>query len=211
MRQSFPASIRRLPALIAAAFLPVLFLSFAAAEAQDATGNECDDAIRALITEAGGAADYPGADVVRVFDRTDVDVEASGLSHTRHHTLTKILNDQGCLGQAALRFDYDPTSNFVDILSVRIFRASGKVEDVDVSSYSDAYQPAHMLYWGMRMKVVALPRLEVGDAVEVKSYMKGFLIAYLKGSDSDGDERYIPPMRGHFYDMILFEETIPSK
>lgn len=217
MGKSDSALIRRLLAVIAAVMLfgpfsPVFEREVSAGTGVPAPfGNENDDTIRTLIKAAGEAADYPGAAIVRVFDRTDVDVEESGLSHTRHYTVTKILTDAGCLDQAALRFDYDPTSNFVDIRSVRIFRASGEVEDIDVSSFADAFQPAHMLYWGMRMKVVALPRLEKGDAVEVKTYMKGFLIAYLDRSGPDGDERYIPPMRGHFYDMILFEETVPIK
>ena len=85
-------------------------------------GAQTDDEIRLLIAKAGEAKDYPDAAVVAVFDRMDVTVEESGLAHYRRHTLAKILTDAGALQQAALRFDYDPASNFIDVESVRIFR-----------------------------------------------------------------------------------------
>jgi len=172
---------------------------------------QSDTEIRKLIDAAGTAEDYGGAGLVKVFDRTDVDVEKSGLNHIRHHVLTKVLTPAGCRDLSAMRFDYDPATNFVEFKKLRVFRAGGAVEDLPLDRFVDRIQPANGIYWGMRMKVVPLPRLEVGDAVEVKTYKKGFLIAYLDGGKGSGDERYIPPMRGHYYDMILFEESVPIK
>ena len=186
-------------------------------------GAQTDEELRLLIAKAGEAKDYPDAAVVAVFDRMDVTVVESGLAHYRRHTLTKILTDAGALEKAALRFDYDPASNFIDVESVRIFRKSGATENVDLSTLRDLFAPASMIYWGARMKIIGVGRLEVGDAVEVRTYKKGFEIAYLgegeggageSGSGAgrtDDDSRYIPPMRGHFYDVVYFQDTYPFK
>jgi hypothetical protein len=178
---------------------------------------QTDDDLWALIEKAGGKQDHDEAPWVMIFDRTDVDVEDSGLAHTRHHTLRKILSDDGILQQAVQRFNYDPASNFIRIESVRIFRSDKTVEVVDGSTVRDLYAPARMIYWGARMKLLGLPRLEIGDAVEIKTYKKGFEIAYLNegsgfsssGTNEGDDSRYIPPMRGHFYDMVVFAANHP--
>ncbi len=180
---------------------------------------QTDDEIRALVSKAGEAKDYPEAGFVAVFEKIDVTVEETGLAHYRRHTLTKILTDEGALAKAALRFDYDPASNFIAIESARIFRRGGAVETVDLALARDLFAPASMIYWGARMKTLQLPRLEPGDAVEVKTYKKGFEIAYLgdgEGSGTGGatagnDERYIPPMRGSFYDVVYFQDAYPIK
>ncbi len=170
---------------------------------------QTDQELKALVKAAGDGAANGNAELVKVFDRTDIDVEASGLSHIRNHTLTKVLSAAGIRSLGALRYDYDPATNFIEIRKLRILRAAGGIEELDGNDFVDAVQPAHAIYWGMRMKVFSLPRLEIGDAVEVETYKKGFLIAYL--GDGGDDERYIPPMRTHYYDMILFEEANPIK
>jgi hypothetical protein len=178
---------------------------------------QTDDELWTLIEQAAGSQENGGADWVMIFDRMDVDVEDSGLAHTRHHTLRKILTDDGILEQAVHRFDYDPASNFINIERARILRKDRTIEEVDVAGARDLYAPAYMIYWGARMKLLGLPRLEIGDAVEIKTYKKGFEIAYLGaeagaaaiGGDDEDDERYIPPMRGHFYDVVVFAAQHP--
>jgi transglutaminase-like putative cysteine protease len=180
---------------------------------------QTDDEIRALVSKAGEAKDYPEAGFVAVFERIDVTVEETGLAHYRRHTLTKILTDEGALAKAALRFDYDPASNFIAIESARIFRKGGAVENVDLAGARDLFAPAQAIYWGARMKTLQLPRLAHGDAIEVKTYKKGFEIAYLGDHGEGGagatavgdDERYIPPMRGSFYDVVYFQDAYPIK
>jgi len=211
-------SMHRLSALPVAALVLLVFAACAAAQTDEET--------RSLIAKAGDAKAYPDAAVVSVFDKTDVAVEESGLAHYRRHTLTKILTEAGVLDRAALRFDYDPASNFIDVEGIRVFRKGGAVETVDLAAVKDLYAPASMIYWGARMKVVGLPRLEVGDAVEVRTYKKGFEIAYLGAEDvgapaadqvrggaqtATDDSRYIPPMRGHFYDVVYFRDSYPFK
>jgi hypothetical protein len=60
-----------------------------------------------------------------------------------------------------------------------------------------------MIYWGASQKMIEIGRLELGDAIEIWSYKKGYTYALLFDNQPDGDDsRYIPPMRGHFYDIV---------
>ncbi|MCP4545289.1 MAG: DUF3857 and transglutaminase domain-containing protein [bacterium] len=181
------------------------------------------EAIR-LLVEAD-ATPYEGANSLVLFDRTLVDVEESGLSHRHHHRFVKILEPAGALALRALRFEYDPASNFIELRGVRIHRADSTVVVIDTDLAVDVTQPAGTIIWGARMKVLGLPPLKPGDGVELLTYTKGFLIAYLDdetlpdgtdgspgaatSSDLTADERYIPPMRGHFYDTALFQGHTP--
>jgi len=188
---------------------------------------QTDEELWRMIKEAGDSSDYPASDVLYIFDRVDVTVEKTGLAHYRRHRLIKVLTNKGALKEGVMRFDYDPSSNLIEIESIRIFRKDGSIDTVGTGSIKDIYAPAHMIYWGARMKLVQLPRLFDGDAIEIKTYKKGFEIAYLfddranllfsgcgdgeSARKSSEEERYIPPMKGHFYDVVLFQGTNPVK
>ncbi|MBU1701746.1 MAG: DUF3857 domain-containing transglutaminase family protein [Candidatus Eisenbacteria bacterium] len=158
---------------------------------------------------------FEEADRILLFDRTTIEVEESGLSHRYHHQFIKILKPAGAVATRALRFDYDTSSNIIEIRSVRIYHADSTTIDVDPETAVDVTAPADLIYWGGRMKVLGLPRLMPGDAVEILTYMKGFQIAYLTEEPSSftpvasEDSLYIPPMRGHFYDVVLFQGDLP--
>ena len=154
--------------------------------------------------------EYKDADIVTVFDSTHVVVEESGLSHLNIHTLTKIITVDGAKSQSGHRFDYDPASNMVEIKKVAVHKKDGTVQNVDLTKLIDRPQPQRMIYWGPRMKVIGIDNLQKGDAVEVQYYTKGFMIAYLTETMED-ESRYIPPMRGHYYDTILFGTGHPVK
>ncbi|MBP7147748.1 MAG: DUF3857 domain-containing protein [Acidobacteria bacterium] len=190
------------------------------AHAQEPPAPRSDDDLRALIANAGGRDENGGADVVKVFRRTRVEVEPSGLAHIYEHHLLKCLSAAGAAELARVRLDFDPASNVIELRSLRVLRKSGAVETVDAAAGVELPQPQHMIYWGPRMRLYAVPRLEPGDALEIQTYMKGFLIAYLDdlaggaaGAAPGGsaDDKYVPPMRGHFYDVITFQEDTPVK
>jgi len=166
------------------------------------------DPLRHLIDAAGDAKKYPDAAAVVVFDSTVIRMEPSGLTHVVSRTLTKILTTEGIKNFRAMRFDYDPASNIIEVRRVAIHRKEGKVEEISLSAIQDLFAPASWIRWGGRMKLLALPSSEVGDAIEVETYKKGFQIAYL-WQPPEEDERYIPPMRGHFYDVVLFGAQYP--
>ncbi len=167
--------------------------------------------VATLVAEAGTTDDYPDAATVTVLDRTTSDVEESGLAHVDNRVVIKVLTRAGAVATGTQRFDYDPATQLIEIRTVRVHRADGTWEDVDPARAVDVSQPAHMIYWGARMRVLQLPRLAVGDAVELETYRKGYMIAYLGESQADDDSRYIPPMRGHWYDVQLFQSNVPMR
>ena len=58
-----------------------------------------------------------------------------------------------------------------------------------------------MIYWNASQKMVEVGHLEIGDAIDIQMYKKGYTYALLQGDD---DSKYIPPMRGHYYDIVEF-------
>lgn len=151
-------------------------------------------------------AQFNDYDIVTVFDSTDVQMEESGLSHVYGHKLYKILTLAGGRDFNTVKMDYDPLSAYVEIRSVVVYRKNGDVDTLD-APVLDYPAPAYMIYWGARQKMVAIGRLDPGDAVEVTTYKKGFTYALLQGDDPDA--KYIPPMRGHFYDIVPFWSDQP--
>lgn len=155
-----------------------------------------------LIEAAGSRKTNKGAHVVGVLDRTYVHVMPSGLAHVTRRRVWKALSDRGGALLAVRRFDYDPATNVIRFKRIRVHRKGKAPKDYPGTWAKDLPQPAGWIFWKTRMKIVGLPRLWTGDALEVITYSKGFQIAYL----GIGDERYIPPMRGHYYDTVLFSD-----
>lgn len=166
-----------------------------------------------LIRNAGDAEDYPDSDYLVIFDSTSVDVQESGLSYRDYHKLYKVLTPEGAKKLNHLKYRYDPLSAHVDIKTVKIYRKDGTVEELDMEKERDYPAPARMIYWGARHKMVNIGNLEPGDAVEVVRFMKGFTYALLQEDTPPSDDKYVPPMEGHFYDIVEFwnEEPVQRK
>ncbi|MCD4681024.1 MAG: DUF3857 and transglutaminase domain-containing protein [Bacteroidales bacterium] len=164
------------------------------------------DDIPQLIKKSGGPVEYPNDKLLVIFDSMYVDVQETGLSYVHTHQLFKVLTPKGALDLSVIKYGYDPLSAYVDILGVNIYREDGSIEKLDTSMVLDYPAPARMIYWGAREKMIKVGHLEPGDAVEVLLFKKGFTYALLQ---EDEDERYIPPMRGHFYDIIPFWSSNP--
>lgn len=192
--------MRFLKNIITTSVLALLFTSLYAQQ----------DDLGTLIKKSGEAKDYPKSQVLTIFDSSIVDVEESGLSHFRTHTLQKVLTDKGITNLSVIKFTYDPFSAYMIIEKVRIHRKNGSVEEVLSSRIYDYPQPANLILWGAREIMVAPGRLDIGDAIEIVTYKKGFSYALLLDNP---DEKYIPPMRGHFYDIVPFwsSEDVLSK
>jgi len=88
-----------------------------------------------------------------------------------------------------------------------------------VTQVHDLPAPQSAIYWSDRIKTLQLPRLEVGDGIEVVTFSKGFTYALLGAgaagaagsalADAPGDEKYIPPMPGEYFDIVLFAGDAP--
>ncbi|MBC8321800.1 MAG: DUF3857 domain-containing protein [Bacteroidetes bacterium] len=158
-----------------------------------------------LIKESGCSKDYPNDNLLIIFDSTKVDMKESGLSYYNTHTLYKVLTTNGAKDLNIIKYGYDPLSAYVDIKNVTVYRINGSIEELDMSKVLDYPAPARMIYWGAMEKMIEIGRLEPGDAVEVFLFKKGFTYALLQ----DDDDQYIPPMRGHFYDIVPFWSNDP--
>jgi len=164
-----------------------------------------------VIQNAGDAEDYPNSDYLVIFDSTQVDVQESGLSYRNYHKLYKVLTPEGAKKLNHLKFRYDPLSAYIEIKSVRIYRNDGSIEELDMEKVRDYPAPARMIYWGARHKMINIGNLEPGDAIEVKRFMKGFTYALLQEDNPPSDSKYVPPMEGHFYDIVEFWNDEPVK
>jgi len=172
-----------------------------------------DDVIRAKITAAGDATRHK-ADAVVVLDETDVTVRPSGIGTARSHVVIKILREPAVRTQGVQVFPFDPHTNRLDLLAVRIYRADGRIEDVALDAKIEQPQAAGSIFWGTRQYLVSLPRLAVGDAVEKLSALTGFNVAYLTGvageeRSGDGEcnalgQELRPPVPGHWHDEVHF-------
>ncbi|MCX6268903.1 MAG: DUF3857 and transglutaminase domain-containing protein [Bacteroidetes bacterium] len=161
-----------------------------------------------LVKTAGDATTYPNHDQLIIFDSTLVDMQETGLTYVVSHTLTKVLNTHGALELNVVKYGYDPLSAFVEIKKAVIYKNDGRIIELDVQKVMDYPAPARAIYWGAREKMLETGRLEPGDAVEMVMFRKGFTYALLT---SDDDDKYIPPMKGQFYDIVEFFGTYPVK
>ena len=139
-----------------------------------------------------------------IYDSTSVVMEESGLSHVINHQRIRANDYAGCRDLATIKVDYDPLSAYVEFRQVLVHHADGSVEDVLLRVY-DYVAPARLIYWGASQKMVQIGHLDPGDEVEYTTYRKGFTYALL----GDDDSKYIPPMRGHFYDIVPFWSDNP--
>ena len=159
-----------------------------------------------ILAKAGNRSDFPDAPYLVIEDRTEVRVTEAGLAHMEKTVFYKVLTEDGARELKALTFGYDPQSAAVEIRELKIIRRNGQEEIVPLSLVTDYPAPARMIYWGAREKMIPLPRLEPGDGLRVKTYQKGFTYALLLDRD---EEKYVPPMKGHFYDIVPFYASVP--
>ena len=70
--------------------------------------------------------------------------------------------------------------------------------------------PARAIYWGARQIMLELGELRPGDIVDYEIEKKGFTYALLGNLPAEDDSRFIPPMRGQFYDIVPFWANEPT-
>jgi len=212
-------SVRLMAVLFVALILATPIFAQMEADRPTPPGTKPPVTLFTRLADAGVADDFPGHDFVTVYDHSINRVMDSGVTYVDLYQLTKVLTDQGCLDLSALRWDYDPNSSFIELKEVNIVRGEETIS-VPVEDVIDLPAPQRSIYWNNRIKVLQLPRLEVGDGIEVKAMRKGYNYALLADDvetdfdaqnliASDGDDRYIPPMAGHYFDIVLFQSDVP--
>jgi len=187
--------------------LALLSVVMATGLVADALGWDLPAAEMRQVLAAVKAEHYAGAASVVVFDRQDVTVEDNGLSRVVQHTLTKALDATGARALSARMLAYDPLSAEVELLRCRVFTA-GAVREIDPKTVQDNPDPQDLIFWNARHKLVPVGRLEPGDAVELVTRRMGFTYALLDGPQG-AEARFVPPMAGHFYDIVPFWSDRP--
>ncbi len=163
--------------------------------------------LRNLVSALGPAKQYSNCDYITLFDSTKVKMQESGLSYYLEHRLIKILTPAGAKHFNVFKYDYDPLSAMAEIQKVVIFYKNGGERELNLKDEIDYPAPAGTILWGARHKMTELGRLEAGDAFEVIVFKKGFTYALL--DQQNEDEKYVPPMRGNFYDIVPFWSDVP--
>ncbi len=152
--------------------------------------------------------DVPGADAVLVRHHVHTHVRSTGASTVLETKLYKVITPRGASLLTTLHFEQDPHTNTVEVISVRACRPDGTCRSwpYDLKTVP---APAGWILWRFNLKVLTMPALEPGEGLEIVTRRKGFMIAYLR-QDGQEDE-FVPPMKGHFYDQVLFgEEPFPT-
>ncbi len=155
------------------------------------------------------------ADYVILSDKTHVDVADNGSGIFRIFKKVKINSEKGALANRVIKFDYDPLTAFAEFAFARVIRADGSIQELDCARACDYAAPARAIYWGARQIMLEVGRLEKGDVLEYGIDKKGFTYALLDGAAGSGgagsadnsEEKFIPPMRGEFYDIVPFWAT----
>ena len=183
----------------------------------------------AFAQEAARPGKYAGMNTLTRFDSTGVYVEESGLSHVLTHRRVEALTFNGCSQLSTIKMDYDPLSAYCEITHLLVHRAftgtidtlvwPGRENNVPIYDY---VAPARMIYWGASQKMVEVGRVNLMDEVEVWTYKKGYTYALLADANNgvsglngtfaalpEDDARYVPPMKGHFYDIVPFWSDQP--
>jgi len=165
------------------------------------------------LEEAGDAEKYPDHSHVVVYDETVNHVDEKGVAKTDRYVIYKVLTAEGCRELSALRWHYEPQSSWVEAREVNLIR-EGKRIPVSLDAVLDLPAPQSWIYWSDRIKLLQLPRLQIDDGIEVRTYRKGFSYALLRqeagGSTGEPeDERFIPPMPGEYFDIVRFQGAVP--
>lgn len=152
---------------------------------------------------------YEKSDCVTLLDSTLVSVQPTGQGTFVICKVMKVQTPKGAVDNRVIKYDYDPLTAFAEFKRVTIYRADGTVDDLDVKKSCDYAAPARAIYWGARQIMIEIGAMQPGDIIDYEIAKKGFTYALLGAGDED-ESRFIPPMRGQFYDIVPFWSTVPT-
>lgn len=152
---------------------------------------------------------YEKSDCVTLLDSTLVSVQPTGQGSFAVCKVIKAQTPKGAVSNRVIKYDYDPLTAHAEFKRVTIYRVDGKVENLDVAKTCDYAAPARAIYWGARQIMLEVGALQPGDIIDYEITKKGFTYALLASMQED-DSRFIPPMRGQFYDIVPFWSSNPT-
>ena len=169
----------------------------------------CAQSWRPLEKRASGQAELSSSPAVVLLDSTGVRFKDSGSGSFDIHQVIKIQSKAGALAHRVLKYDYDPLTALAVFEDIKVYKADGSVRNVDLKTVCDYAAPARMIYWGARQIMAEIGALDPGDVIDYRINKKGFTYALLAAMP-DEEDRFIPPMRGNFYDIVPFWVTYPT-
>ncbi|MDE6344408.1 MAG: DUF3857 domain-containing protein [Muribaculaceae bacterium] len=164
---------------------------------------------KALQAEASANKSFSESSEAVLLDSTSVEVSDLGSGKFVIRRVVQINNENGALSNRVIKYDYDPLTAFAEFAEMKVYHPDGTVTDMDVAKACDYAAPARAIYWGARQIMMEPGMLQPGDVVDYTIYKKGFTYALL-ASDVNDDERFVPPMRGEFYDIVPFWVSSPT-
>ncbi len=189
------------------------------AEAALPPGDQPPPTIADRVENAGAADEHGGADYVVVYEHSVNHVSDLGVSTVHETIVYKALTPQGAKDLAVRTWWYEPWSRTMRIEEAAVVR-DGELIPFEVSAV-DLPAPQSSIYWNARIRMLQTPRLDVGDGLVLKLFRKGYSYALLEqdgaapataagaAAASDDDGKYVPPMPGEYFDIVLFQESVP--
>ena len=153
---------------------------------------------------------YAAYGTVALLDSTAVSVAPAGSGSFAVYKAIRIQSPEGALACRVLKYDYDPLTAFARFRRAVVHKADGTRVELDVEKAQDYVAPARAIYWGARQIMLEVGALEPGDVVEYEIDKKGFTYALLADLPATDEDRFVPPMRGQFYDIIPFWSDAPA-
>ena len=164
---------------------------------------------RALEKKLSMRPEFSGSDAVVLLDSIGVRFKESGSGSFDIRQVIKIQTKEGALAHRVLKYDYDPLTALAVFEDIKVYKADGSVKSIDLKTVCDYAAPARAIYWGARQIMAEVGALDPGDIIDYRINKKGFTYALLAAMP-DEDERFIPPMKGNFYDIVPFWVTYPT-
>lgn len=164
----------------------------------------------AAVDKIKGDKYFSSAAATVLLDSVGVSVSDNGSGSFTIHKAIRVQNNSGALAHRVLVYDYDPLTASARFDKVTVYSSNGTERNIDVSTACDYAAPARAIYWGARQIMIEIGALQPGDIVDYTIAKKGFTYALLADLPAEDDERFVPPMRGEFYDIVPFWVDYPT-
>lgn len=163
-----------------------------------------------LQAEANAEKAFVESPSVVLLDSTSVNVSELGSGTFVIRKVIQVNSEKGALANRVIKYDYDPLTADAKFAEMKIFHQDGTVTELDLKEACDYPAPARAIYWGARQIMMEPGMLKPGDVIDYTINKKGFTYALLTASGENDEERFVPPMRGEFYDIVPFWVTEPT-
>jgi len=147
---------------------------------------------------------FPEADAVIILSDAEDRFDTEGRRTLSERTLVKVLTKEGKKEYATIRRGYNPQYNEIKFLKARMIRQDGEIIELSLD-VKTMPSPGWSIFWGGMQKVLEVPGLEVGSAIEYMIQQRGVQVAFL----GEEEKEFIPPMKDQFYNVVLFQDRVP--